>query len=108
VTDDAASLEGWTPEPRDAGELARVIDEAFDYRGDVTVVMRDGTERVAYLCNRDAERGVVQLLESTGDGPVTVRYADIRTVRFTGKDPASGKSYAAWLKRRNVQAQGQR
>ncbi|MBI2218190.1 MAG: hypothetical protein HYU51_12910 [Candidatus Rokubacteria bacterium] len=96
------SLQGWAPEPRDADELAHVVDMAFDYRGDVTIVLRDGTERVGYLFNRSRERGQAQLLEPAAAGPVTVRYADIRTIRFTGKDPASGKSYAAWLERKKA------
>jgi hypothetical protein len=96
------TLEGWAPEPRDADELAAIIDVAFDYRGDVTVVLADGSERVGYLSNRDrdAAHPFVQVLEPGGDGRITLRYADIRTIRFTGKDTAAGKSYAAWLERR--------
>jgi hypothetical protein len=106
---DGESLEGWAPEPRDAAELAHVVDKAFDYRGDVTVVLRDGTECVGYLFNRSRERAQAELLEPTGSGPVTVRYADIRTIRFTGRDAASGKSYAAWLERKKAdKAQSQR
>jgi hypothetical protein len=96
------SLENWTPEPATAAELAQVIEHAFDFRGDVTVVLRDGTERPGYLFNRraDSDRPFVEMLEPGRDDPVTLRYADIRTIRFTGKDTAAGKSYAAWLERK--------
>ncbi len=100
---DEASLEGWTPEPRDADELAEVIDFAFDYRGDVTVVLKNGEERVGYIFNR--RRGAdasVELLEPSGTAPVAIRNADIRTIRFSGKDMASVKSYAAWLERKKA------
>ena len=50
----AESLEGWNPEVGDATSLAEVIERAFDYRGDVTIVRRDGSEIVGYLFNRDA------------------------------------------------------
>ena len=35
-----------------------------------------------------------------GGDPLRIAYAEIRTIRFTGKDPAAGNSYAAWLRRR--------
>ena len=98
----AESLEGWGPEPRDADELAGVVDHAFDYRGDVTVVMKDGHQRAGYVFNRDRDvaEPFIQLLESATSARVRLRYADIRTIRFTGRDMAAGKSYAAWLERR--------
>ena len=51
-----ASLEGWNPEVGDAVSLAEVIERAFDYRGDVTIVRRDGSEIVGYLFNREAAK----------------------------------------------------
>ena len=101
---DEPSLEGWTPEITDPRTLGEVIDRAFDYRGDVTVVTRDGSELVGYLFNRDAGAAVpfVQVLERAGGDPVTVPYADIRAVAFTGKDTAAGNSYAAWLRAREA------
>jgi hypothetical protein len=101
---DESTLEGWTPEITDPRTLAEVIDRAFDYRGDVTVVTHDGTELIGYLFNRNADAAVpfVQLLERAGGDPVTVPYADIRAVAFTGKDTAAGNSYAAWLRAREA------
>lgn len=101
---DESTLEGWTPEITDARMLAEVIERAFDYRGDVTVVMRDGTELVGYLFNRNADTAApfVQLFERAGGEPVTVPYADIRSVAFTGKDTAAGNSYAAWQRAREA------
>jgi len=99
-----ASLEGWSPEVGDAITLAEVIERAFDYRGDVTIVRRDGSEVVGYLFNRDAEvaRPFVQVYEQQGGAALTVAYGDIRTVRFTGRDTAAGNSYAAWLRSREA------
>ena len=102
-----ASLEGWVPDPE--VPLAEVIERAFDYRGNVTVERRDGTEVVGYLFNRDASVATpfVQLFDTSGDGPIAISYADIRTIRFTGRDPAAGNSYAAWLERKAAaKAQG--
>ena len=104
---DEQTLEGWAPGPDVS--LADVIERAFDYRGNVTVVRRDGTELVGYLFNRDASvpEPFVQMLDDAGDGPITIPYAVIRTIRFSGKDTAAGNSYTAWLDRKAAaKAQG--
>jgi len=94
------NLEGWAPGPD--VPLADVIDRAFDYRGNVTVERRDGTELTGYLSNRDAHarEPFVEMFDAAGEGPIRVRYADICAIRFTGKDTAAGNSYAAWLERK--------
>src|SRR6266536_1347334 len=96
------TLEGWAPEPKDATELADLVDMAFDYRGDVTLVLADGAEAVGDLFNRDREAAspFAQLLVPGAPDALTIPYAGIRTIRFTGKDTAAGRSYAAWLERR--------
>ncbi len=97
-------LEGWDPGPIDGTALVEVVERAFDYRGDVTVVRRDGFELVGYLFNRDADASppFVQILAAAGGDPVTIPYADIRSIRFTGRDTAAGNSYAAWLRSREA------
>jgi hypothetical protein len=104
TTESDASLEAWSPDVRDAATLAEVIERAFDYRGDVTIVRRDGTEIVGYLYNRDATvaRPFVQVFEQRGGDTLTLPYADILTIRFTGRDTAAGNSYAAWLRTREA------
>ena len=96
------SLEGWEPVVGEAQSLADVIDRAFDYRGDVTVVRHDGSQIVGYLFNRNAEapEPYVQMFDRAGNGPFAIPYAKIVTIRFTGKDPAAGKSYEAWVRRK--------
>jgi len=37
------SLEGWVPDVGDYLTLAEVVEFAFDYRGNTTIVKRDGT-----------------------------------------------------------------
>lgn len=102
------SLEGWVPQVGEYLTLAEVIEFAFDYRGNVTVVKTDGTEIVGYVYNRD--RGVptpfVQFFDEDGGGPFTLPYAEIANVKFTGKDPAAGNSWKAWLERRERERAG--
>jgi hypothetical protein len=105
---DEPSLEGWVPEPGEALPLARIVDLAFDYRGNTTVVKTDGSEVEGYLFNRnaDAPEPFVQLFDAAGAGPIRIPYAEIRTIRFTGKDTAAGNSYAAWLRRKEQEKAG--
>lgn len=96
------SLQGWVPDIGPYLTLEEVIEHAFDYRGNVTVVRRDGSELVGYLFNRDssAPEPFVQLIDEDGNGPLRVRYGEIASVRFTGKDTAEGNSWKAWIERK--------
>jgi len=96
------SLEGWIPEIGESLTLAEVIDFAFDYRGNTTIVRRDGTEMVGYLFNRNrlVREPFVQYFDEKGDGPFTVPYAEIANIKFNGKDTAAGNSWKAWVERR--------
>jgi hypothetical protein len=88
---------GAAPEP-----VPDVIERAFDYRGNTTVVRTDGTEIEGYVFNRNADvpEPFIQLFDVAGEGPITIPYAHIRTIRFTGRDTAAGGSYEAWLRTR--------
>lgn len=99
------SLEGWAPEPDASLPLHDIVEHAFDYRGNTVVVKTDGTEVEGYVFNRNADvpEPFIQMFDLAGAGPLTIPYARIRTIRFTGKDTAAGNSYAAWLKRKEQQ-----
>ena len=94
------AFEGWAPEIGRDVSLETVVDLAFDYRGNVTVVRTDGSETVGYLFNRDRDTAVpfVQMFDLDGAGPISIPYSEIRTIRFTGRDTAAGNAYAAWLR----------
>jgi hypothetical protein len=96
------TLEGWVPEIGAYLTLAEVIEFAFDYRGNTTIVKRDGTEVVGYVFNRNtlAAEPFVQIFDEVGDGPFTIPYSQITNIKFTGKDTAAGNSWKAWLERK--------
>lgn len=102
MDDGEQTLEGWDPRIGEDLPLERVIDLAFDYRGNTTIVKADGSELHGYVFNRNADvpRPFIQVFDADGMGPVTIPYSEIRTVRFSGRDMAAGKSYAAWLRRK--------
>jgi hypothetical protein len=103
-TEPEASLEGWDPGPVDGATLVEVVEHAFDYRGDITLLLDDGRQIDGYLFNRDRDvaEPFVQVFERGGTTPLTIPYAQIRAIRFTGKDTAAGNSYAAWLRLRQA------
>ena len=99
------SLEGWAPVIADAETKARVLDQVFDYRGDVTIATVDGRETVGYVFNRnhDVPDPYIQVFPAGGGPAQTIPYARIRGVVFSGKDTAAGNSYAAWLRRKEAE-----
>ena len=81
--------------------LAAAIEAAFDYRGDVTLLLRDGGEIQGYVSNRDARapEPYLHIFPSDGSALRTLLYRGLRGVAFTGRDTASGKSWETWLKK---------
>jgi len=96
------SLEGWVPKVGEELPLSEVIDLAFDYRGNTTVVKTDGAELYGYIFNRNADvpEPFVQMFDASGAGPFRILYSEIRNIKFTGKDAAAGRSFAAWVQRK--------
>jgi hypothetical protein len=82
-------------------ERRDAIDKAFDYRGDVTLILPSGPIE-GYLGNRDADAAPprVELYVKGSETPQIIPYADISAIAFTGKDTADGKSWAAWVSKK--------
>jgi hypothetical protein len=102
------TLEGWVPQIGPYLTIGEVIDFAFDYRGNTTIVKTDGTEVVGYIFNRDARAAepFLQYLDERGDGPFTLPYSTVATIKFTGKDTAAGGSFRAWIERKERDKSG--
>ncbi len=90
-------------------EIAALIDKAFDYRGDVTLELKDGTQVVGFVSNR-YPRGTASIPEprlevmlADREGKIVVRSADVKAVRLTGEDPAAGKSWEEYQARKAAQ-----
>lgn len=83
--------------------LPEIIELAFDYRGDVTIVRTDGAEITGYLFNRreDASGGSVQLFATESGAQVSLPYSAIAAVRFTGRDAARTEHFDSFQQRRS-------
>lgn len=84
-------------------DLHAAIEKAFDFRGDVTLDLKDGRQITGYLTNREA-RGTrahpqpfVELMLDGQDELLRVNYNDVAAVRFTGEDSSAGKSWEEWV-----------
>jgi hypothetical protein len=96
-------VEGWVPELATDDELRSALEQAFDYRGDVTVTRKDGTQIEGYIFDRIAgptlAASFVRLLAKDSNQRLKIAYADIAALAFSGRDPAAGKSWEAWVRK---------
>jgi len=97
------NLEGWIPTMASEAEIREVLEKAFDYRGDVTLTLKDGRTVNGYVFDRRTgatlEDSVVRMIPANDRAKVTVVYSDIAALAFTGRDTAAGKSFEAWVKK---------
>jgi hypothetical protein len=95
-------LQGSVPEFSTPDELRAALEQAFDYRGDVLITRKDGVSIEGYVFDRrngeTLEDSTVRLLPKAGGGKVSVRYADIAALAFTGRDMAAGNSWESWVR----------
>src|SRR5947207_5718033 len=92
------NLEGWVPTLASDEEIRGALEKAFDYRGDVTITLKDGSKIEGYIFDRRNTGPaladcVVRLFPKDKDEKVAVQYADVARLEFTGRDTAAGKSY---------------
>ena len=100
--DSSGRCEARSYRPTNPADLAEALERAFDYRGDVTLELRSGERIEGYIFNRCADDPSPSLqMYLAGDStPRRIRYAEIVAVMFTGEDTASGKSWEAWVKKK--------
>jgi hypothetical protein len=97
------NLEGWIPQLASEQEIRLALEKAFDYRGDITITLKSGDKVEGYIFDRRTGKSladsVVRLYPRSDNQKVSICYADIVALAFTGKDTAAGKSWEAWMKK---------
>jgi hypothetical protein len=101
---DLSARQGIVIDDSDPQRLARAVELACDYRGDVTITRRSTGESISgFLFDRTAGRApaesVVRIMPSAGDGRITIPLSDIACLAFSGRDTAEGKSFDTWMKK---------
>ena len=92
-----APLQGSEALPGD--QLSEAIEEAFDYRGDVTVELKNGERLEGYIFDRDGRAGRLRMMVKPAGGKRAVNYSEIARLAFTGRDMADGRSWEAWVRK---------
>ena len=95
------TVQGWIPQLASEEELRIALEKAFDYRGDVTLTLKDSSKVEGYIFDRTSgpslSTSYVRVLPKDGGQKVKIAYADIAALAFTGRDTAAGKSWEAWV-----------
>ena len=95
-------LEGSVPLLANEEDLRRALEQAFDYRGDVSITRKDGTKIEGYIFDRSSGTTLadsfVRLLPKDGSPKIRISYAEVAALAFTGRDMAAGKGWETWVK----------
>lgn len=98
-----AKLQGWIPELVTEEELREALEKSFDYRGDVTLVRKDGTEVEGYVYDRRQGRtladSMVRILPADGTARQSIPFSEISGLKFSGRDTAAGRSWESWVRK---------
>jgi adenosylhomocysteine nucleosidase len=81
--------------------LAALVERAFEYRGYVTIRLRDGGEVVGFVFDRVADRGddYLQILDESAMQRTRIPMSEVADISFTGEDTAL-RSVRIWEKRK--------
>ncbi len=98
------NLEGYLPALASDADIRNALEKAFDYRGDVTITLKDGARVEGYIFDRGSTGpglgdAYVRVYPKDSEQRVKVRYTEIAALAFTGRDTAAGKSFETWLKK---------
>lgn len=97
------TVQGWVPQLATEEELRVALEKAFDYRGDVTLTLKDNSKIEGYIFDRVAGKTLttsfVRVMPKDANQRLKVPYANIAALSFTGKDTAAGKSWEAWVRK---------
>jgi hypothetical protein len=96
-------LEGWIPTFASDAEIRDALEKAFDYRGDVTLTLKDGRVVHGYVFDRrpgaTLQDSAVRVMPAEEKTKLTIPYSDIAALAFTGRDNAAGRTFEAWIKK---------
>jgi hypothetical protein len=98
------NLQGWVPSLASDDEIRQALDKAFDYRGDLTITLKNGENIDGYVFDRRANSPklsdcFVRMMPKDRPDKLSIPYSEIAALAFTGKDTAAGKSFEAWVKK---------
>ncbi len=93
-----------------AENLQQALTYAFDYRGDVTLRLKDGSEVEGFVHNFDLKNDTVAIFvkESKRESlNQTTKASEIASIHFSGDDKAFGQSWDDWMAKSERQRQAE-
>jgi hypothetical protein len=81
------------------------FDYAFDFRGDITIILQNGESLEGFLFNRELAANppfIALFIKGTGEAR-EVLYSEVSKITFSGRDTADGKSYDAWKAKKQTE-----
>jgi transcriptional antiterminator Rof (Rho-off) len=99
MAEETKSLQGWTPSLKTKDELYDAVEKAFDYRGDVTITLKDGRQIAGYVFDRhvEAPEPFMLVFPAKGEEKLRIAYAEIAGLAFAGQDLAAENSWSAYV-----------
>jgi hypothetical protein len=100
------NLEGWIPALATVSEIHEALEKAFDYRGDLTITLKNGQKIEGYVYDRKIKGPAlsdcfIRVMPKDRPDKLSIPYSEIAALAFTGRDTAAGRSFAAWVKKYN-------
>jgi len=96
-------LQGWVPELCSDADTRDALEKAFSYRGDVTIIRKDGSNLDCYIFDRRTGKtladSVVRVIPVDSITKLSIPYSDIAKLSFSGRDTAAGKSWESWVRK---------
>ena len=96
-------LEGWVPALANEAEVREALERAFDYRGDITITRKDGSQVQGYLFDRRTgatlAQSFIRIIPMGEPIKLNIAYSEVAALAFTGRDTAAGKTFDAWVKK---------
>ena len=96
------TLEGLVFRPTNKEELVVIAEQAFDYRGDVTIELKSGGHLTGYVFSsiKNDSKSYIEIFPTDEIGQIKIPLDDITAIIFSGKDTAFGQSWESWIKKK--------
>lgn len=89
---------------KDMPDFQEALEAAVDYRGDTTIELQDGNKVEGFIFNL-SQTNIEVFPQEKDSTPICVAVVDVATIDFSGKDTADGKSWEAWVAKKEKQKQ---
>jgi len=93
--------QGFCIENPSRDELIDAAKAAVEYRGDVSISLKNGEEITGYIFNRVSDVAIpyIELFTKNSDKKIKIECQNISRLVFSGRDMAFGRSWEEWVKK---------